>query len=388
LIGIFLGGLALNLTPCVYPLIPITVSYFGGMSHKSLGRSLVHGLLYISGLAFTNSLLGLTAGLSGGMLGSALQNPIVLILVAGILVALALSFFGLWELRLPTGLTKLASKNFGGYLGTCFMGLTLGIVAAPCLGPFILGLLTYVGQKGDPFFGFMCFFVLSIGLGLPLMILAVFSGYLERLPMSGAWMVWVRKILGWVLVGMAGYLLLPLVSNPVLRSALLSSILVAGGLHLGWLEGRSALGSVFPKIKKAVGIILVATGVAFMLVPFRSGVAIHWIPYDQALLLEAGNKAKPVILDFYADWCGPCKALEKKVFRDPDVVELSRRFVSLRVDLTKRHPRQNELLGLYQVRGVPTIIFINGQGAEERTLRVESYISREELLHRMQRLLP
>ena len=388
LIGIFLGGLALNLTPCIYPLIPITVSYFGGMSHKTRGRSLVHGLLYISGLAFTNSLLGLTASLSGGMLGSALQNPIVLIMVAGILVSLALSFFGLWELQLPSGLTRLASKNFGGYSGTFFMGLTLGIVAAPCLGPFILGLLTYVGQKGDPLLGFLYFFVLSIGLGLPLSILAVFSGSLERLPMSGAWMVWIRKVLGWVLVVMAGYLLQPLVSNPVWKSALLPSILVVAGLHLGWLEGSAAIGRVFPTIKKALGIILIVAGVTFLVVAFRSGTGIHWIPYDQSILLEAGKKKRPVILDFYADWCGPCKALERKVFRDPEVVKLSRRFVSLRVDLTTRHPRQNELLGLYQIRGVPTIIFINGRGAEERALRVESYINRNELLSRMRRLLP
>ena len=215
LLGIFLGGLALNLTPCIYPLIPVTVSYFGGKSKDLRGKVLIHSLLYIAGLSVTNSLLGVTVSLSGGMLGSALQSPVVLIVIAGILVTLASSFFGLWELRIPLGLTRLASKNFGGYFGTFFMGLTLGIVAAPCLGPFILGLLTYVGQMGDPFLGFLYFFVLSIGLGLPLAMLAIFSGALRKLPLSGEWMLWIRKVFGWALIEMAAYLMLPLISGPL-----------------------------------------------------------------------------------------------------------------------------------------------------------------------------
>ncbi|MBW1806314.1 MAG: sulfite exporter TauE/SafE family protein, partial [Deltaproteobacteria bacterium] len=213
LLGIFLGGLALNLTPCIYPLIPITVSYFGGKSGKIKENRVLHGLFYISGLALTNSILGVSAALSGGMLGSALQKPVVLIFVACIMIALGLSFFDIWEIRIPSVLTSMASRSFGGYFGTFFMGLTLGIVAAPCLGPFILGLLTYVGQQGDPFLGFLYFFVLSIGLGLPLAFLAVFSGAMDRLPLSGSWMVWIRRFMGWVLVGMAGYMISPLIDH-------------------------------------------------------------------------------------------------------------------------------------------------------------------------------
>ena len=185
LLAIFMGGLALNLTPCIYPLIPITISYFGGKSEKIKGKTIIHGIVYIVGLAITNSLLGLSAALSGGIIGFALQKPLVLIFVTSVIVAMALSFFGLWELRLPVWLTRVASKNYAGFFGTFFMGLTLGIVATACLGPFILGLLIYVGQRGDPFLGFLYLFVLSIGLGLPLSILAIFSGDKVRLPKSG-----------------------------------------------------------------------------------------------------------------------------------------------------------------------------------------------------------
>ncbi len=387
LIGIFLGGLALNLTPCIYPLIPITVSYFGGRGEKFGGKIIFHGILYISGLAFTNSILGVTASLSGAMLGTVLQNPIVLIVVAGILIGLATSFFGLWELRIPSGLTNLASKNFGGYFGTFFMGLTLGIVAAPCLGPFILGLLTYVAQKGDPFLGFLYFFVLSIGMGLPLAVLAVFSGALEKLPMSGGWMVWIRKVLGWVLVGMAGYLLQPLIPGASERVILFAMIAVAAGVHLGWLDRSTQDSHLFSTVKKGLGVILIIGAIAFFFVTPRHVEGVQWIPYDKGVLTQAANEKRPVILDFYADWCGPCKAMERNVFTAPEVVKLSNNFQNIRVDLTKRHPEQDLLLKRYQVRGVPTIIFLNKQGAEEKGLRIESYVNKEEVLKRMKQLI-
>jgi len=387
LLGIFFGGMALNLTPCVYPLIPITVSYFGGRSGQKGGKALFHGLLYMLGLAFTNATLGAIAALSGGLLGSALQSPVVLAVVAAILVGLATSFFGLWEIRVPVRLMQVSGRSFGGYFGTFFMGLTLGVVAAPCLGPFILGLLTFVGQKGDPALGILYFFVLSIGLGFPLAALAVFSSTLERLPLSGGWMVWIRTCFGWVLIGMAAYMILPLFPSSMLKSTLVGVILVGAGLHLGWLEKSRSPWSGFVIVKRVIGVILLTAAVVFFLAAPGTERGIEWTAYDGSLVKAAMEHRKPVLLDFSAEWCSPCRDLERTVFSDSEVLALSKKFVTLRVDLTRRHPGQDKILARYGVRGVPTVIFIDSKGEERKHLRVEELIGKDEMIARMKAVL-
>ena len=254
MLGIFVGGMALNLTPCVYPLIPITVSYFGSKSGHERGQLLVHGLFYLVGLAFTNSALGVVAALTGGLMGSMLQNPLVLVGVAVVLVIFATSLFGFWELRLPSSLTQAASKSYAGYFGSLFMGLTLGVVAAPCIGPFVLGLLTWVASLGSAWLGFLVFFTLSLGLGLPLFILAMFSGSLEKLPRSGEWMLWVRKLMGWVLVGMAAYFIRPLLPGSM-AVFLLAAVALAAAVHLGWIDRTTAAFRSFQWLKTMAALV-------------------------------------------------------------------------------------------------------------------------------------
>lgn len=387
LLALFLGGLALNLTPCVYPLIPITISYFGGKSETIRGHTIVHGIFYMFGLAVTNSILGLSAALSGGMLGAALQHPLVLIFVASVMVAMGLSFFGLWELRLPKSLTQFASKGYPGFLGTFFMGLTLGIVAAPCLGPFILGLLIYVGQMGNPFLGFLYFFVLSIGLGLPLAVLAVFSGAVARLPKSGDWMLWIRKLMGWVLMAMAAFMISFVVSHNLLKPALLAGVAIVAGIHLGWLDKTGRKLRVFTYLKKALGTALICGGIVFiLLIPHHAG-KIEWIPYKQSIVEKAAEEKKPLIIDFYAEWCAPCRLMDKEVFANHDVVKLMRNLISLRVDLTNAKASHDRLLRQYQIRGIPTTVFINRQGTEERKLRIVGLVTKSEFLKRLTVLL-
>jgi thiol:disulfide interchange protein DsbD len=387
LIGFFLGGLALSLSPCVYPLIPITVSYFSQGRKQASIYTLINCFLYILGLAITNSVLGVWAALSGRMVGSFLQNPWVILFLVCLFITLSLASFGFWEFRLPAGLTRRVSKSFGGYLGTLFMGLTLGIIAAPCLGPFIIGLLTFVAKKGDPFLGFISFFVLSIGLGLPLAVLAFFSGALVRLPTSGDWMLWVRKFMGWVLLFMAAYFAKPLISDYAMEVGLMAAVVCAAGIHLGWIDRTGASLRRFSILKKALGIAMIAGSVFYFWTVGMVEAGIEWLPYENSLITRAAEGKKPVIIDFSAEWCEPCQILERKVFRDKEVMKFSRQFVTVRVDLTSPHPRQNEILQRYGVKGVPTVIFINKEGVEEKSLRIEYLVDKSEFLERMKALM-
>jgi thiol:disulfide interchange protein DsbD len=384
LLGIFVGGIALNLTPCVYPLIPITVSYFGGRSGQGQGRLVLHGIFYIGGLSFTNSILGVLAALTGGLMGAVLQNPVVLIIVAAILVFFATSLLGFWELRLPEGLNRMAAKSYTGYFGTLFMGLTMGLVAAPCIGPFVLGLLTWVASMGSPWLGFLIFFTLSLGLGLPLFLLALFSGKIEKLPRSGEWMLWVRKLMGWVLVGMAAHFIRPLLPESW-GIILLAGVAFMAGLHLGWLDKTKAAFKSFSWLKAIAGLagIVIATFLIASMV-FR-GPGVDWHPYSEKLLLEAKHQKKTVIIDFYATWCTPCRELENITFHDPAVVsEAAGHFVMIKVDLTQGgNPLYEALLKQYEVKGVPTLVFINLQGREMRDFRLVDYRPADQFLKHM-----
>ena len=245
LIIVFLGGLALNLTPCVFPLIPITVSYFGNKSEGKKSALTIHGLMYALGMAITYSLLGTFAAMAGGIIGSALQNPLTIIVIVLIILALAASMFGAFEIVVPQKLAQIGGKNRAGYGGTLLMGLTVGIIAAPCIGPFVLGLVTFVAQVGDWFFGFISFFILALGLGLPYAILAIFSSSINSLPRAGVWMIWVRKIFGFILVALALYFAAPLIQNDFIYFLLMSITVIFGAVYLSVIDDTAGTGKVF-----------------------------------------------------------------------------------------------------------------------------------------------
>jgi len=385
---IFMGGMALNLTPCVYPLIPITISYFSAKSidgKQARGHTVLNALLYVVGIAVMNSMLGVFAALSGRLLGALLENPVTLVAVALIMVTFALSMFGLWEIRLPASITGIAARNYAGYFGSLIMGLTLGIVAAPCIGPFVAGILVMVANVGDPVFGFWIFFSLSMGMGLPLFVLALLSDQLKRLPKSGEWMIWVRKIMGWVMIGAAGYFIAPLMPDAI-GTGLLAAIALAAGIHLGWIESREMRSAPIWWIKKSVGIVCVVLAGSLIWGAMPND-AIKWTPYSDAVLSQAKGSGKPIILDFYADWCSPCRHLDKLTFQDRSVIDAAAKdFITIRVDLSIADRAKEKLLGLYKIQGVPTVVFLKPGGDERTDLRVLSILPPGEFLKRMNEL--
>ncbi len=402
---IFLGGLGLNLTPCVYPLIPITIGYFGGQAQGKRGRVVFHALFYVLGMATTYSALGLVAALTGSLFGAALQNPWVLIGIAAVMVLLALSMFDLYEFRLPSFLTRMAGGSRKGYLGTFVMGLTVGFVAAPCIGPFVLGLLTYVGERGDPVLGFLMFFVLALGLGVPFLFLAIFSGSIDRLPRSGAWMVWVRSVFGFILIAMAVFFLRPLFPDSLVYHLTLALVLFLGGIFMAWLEPTKMPGKVFPVIRNLTGMAFFVLALIFATSGVRAYVnetlaeariasgqrnsrGIHWLPGTEGRLEEAAAQNLPVFIDFYADWCIPCKELDNSTFSAQEVIDLSRRFVMLKVDLTgSQNPVSVRLKNRFQVKGVPTLVWLRPDGSEARELREVGFIPEGAMLEKMNAVL-
>ena len=374
LIIVFLGGLALNLTPCVYPLIPITIGFFGGQSEGSTKRLAVMGILFVVGLAVTYSVIGVITSVTGAVFGTLLQNPFVIIAVAVILIALSLSMFGVYEFKLPDKLVAKAGGAKGGYYGAFFMGLTLGIVAAPCIGPFVLGLVTYVAAKQDVFFGFIMFFVLAVGLGTPYLFLAIFSGKIKKLPRSGEWMQAVEHIFGLILVGMAIYFLLPLIPKAI-SGFVLPVYMIAAGLYIIFFERKASNIKVFRIIKTIFGVVVMAVA-TYAVIP-KETASINWKPYSESAIASIGQKG--IIIDFYADWCIPCKELDALTFSDPRVIKLSEEFNTYKADMTKSLDDEVETLrDKYKIIGVPTVLLLNSKGEEVN--RITGFVDADEFL--------
>lgn len=379
---IFLAGIALNLTPCIYPLIPVTISYFGGQSGGNSGKLAAMAFLYVFGMSITYSALGTAAAMTGNLFGSALQHPLVIILISVVLLLLALSMFGFWEIKLPGFLATKTGKAKKGYLGALFMGLTMGLVAAPCIGPFVLGLLTYVGQTGNPLIGFLMFFALSWGIGSPFLVLGSISGAVARMPRSGHWMIWVRKIFGFVLIIMAIYFA-RLLLGAKLSLFLYASTSLFGGFYLSLLDKTPVQGRTFAVAKGASLVVGILAAVLLSVDALKiespgNRDTISWQPFTTEALEAARREGKPVMLEFSADWCVPCHELDRKTFTDQAIVRLAARVAPLRVDLTKTLDREKEIKNLFSVRGVPTVIFIDSTGKEREDLRITGYIGPRE----------
>ena len=374
LVLLFGWGLALNLTPCVYPVIPLTVSFFGGQAHGQSRRTFLLAALYVLGMATTYSALGVAAALSGRLFGAALQSPWVLAGVAAVLVALALSMFGFYDIRMPTALMQKAGARQG-LAGAYGMGLLVGVVAAPCVGPVVLGLLAFVAATQDAALGFLFFFVLSLGLGLPFLFLAAFSGRIAALPRAGAWMEGVKKVFGWILLAMAAYF----VRNalPGLAGAwLLSAVLVLGALALLLLHGTLKIA-----VRGVVAALVLAAALFFAPSGHAEGRGPDWAAYDPAKVTALG---RPAVVDFSASWCLPCIELDKKTFSDPRVRDALNRRGLFKADMTKAAaPDTMALAEKYAILGVPTVIFLDAAGQERKDLRLVGFEEPEEFLKRI-----
>ena len=366
LLAVFVLGLALNLTPCVYPLIPITIGYFGSQSGGSRRHRIALSTLYVLGIAVTYSALGVFSALSGKLFGAWLQLPAVLIFFALLMLVLASSMFGLFEITVPHFISD-RSGGQAGLAGALVMGLLIGIVAAPCVGPFVISLIALVAQLGSPLLGFLMFFVLALGLGVPYLLLGIFSSAASSLPRSGMWMVQVKKAMGFILIAMAFYFLRPLIGDTAFRYGVAASLLI-GAIFL--FASRTQGARV---LRIAIAILLLAAGAAFA-IPKKHGSELPWQPYDTKSLAAAAAAHQPVVIDFYADWCMPCKELDEKTFSDKTVAAELSRFTRIKANLTAADdPKTIALAKQYGILGMPTIVFLDANGHELPSLRLSGF---------------
>ncbi len=374
LLVLFVGGLALNLTPCVFPMIPITVGFFAMQSDGRRSRRLVLSAFYVLGLVIMYSALGVLAALSGKMFGAWLQHPAVLIGFAALMLVLASSMFGAWEMTVPQFIAR-RSGGRAGVVGAVVMGLFVGIVAAPCVGPVVVALFTLVAEIGKPMIGFVMFGALALGLGFPYLVA------LNALPKPGEWMVQVKKAMGFVLIAMAIYFLRPLIGENAFRWGVAGSLLI-GAAFLFFSRSVGSRGGRVMRL--ACASLLLVAGAAFAL-PRTSGALVQWQKYDAATIVSAAGK--PVIIDFFADWCLPCKELDEKTFNDRAVAGELSRFTRIKADLTNdTDPAVQKLTKDYQIVGVPTIVFLDSSGRELSAQRLTGFEGPQPFLARLKQV--
>lgn len=390
-------GLLLALTPCVFPMIPILSSILVPHGeHLTHTRGFALSLVYVFGMAITYALAGVAAGLLGTLLSSTLQNPWVLSGFATVFVLLALSMFGFYDLQLPSALqSRLAvttNKLHGGHFASVFvMGVLSALIVGPCVAAPLAGALLYIGQSGNVVLGGSALFAMALGMGMPLLVVGASAGAL--LPKAGPWMETVKRFFGVVLLGIAIYVVSPLLPAVVYMLAL-AALLIIFAIYLHALDPLPHGAPGYRKLFKAVGVISLLAGAALLIGVFSgsrdvlqplAGLRGAAAPAARPSLfqrvsnlsqLEAAIRTaagKPVLLDFYADWCVTCKEMEAFTFTDVAVRKRLDEMLKLQVDVTENRDEHKALLKRFGLFGPPGIVFFDRPGNEIKGLRVVGF---------------
>lgn len=424
----FLGGVLISLTPCVYPMIPITVAVIGNQATKgnatasqSRSRGFLLSLVYVLGITAVYATLGVIAAKSGKEFGFAMRNPIVLLSVAAVFVALAASMFGAFQIQLPTALqTRLSSYQGSGTAGVFVTGLFAGVVAGPCTAPVLIGILLAIsaGEVGVAG-GFALMTSFSFGMGMLFVAIGTFSGLLSTLPRSGAWMDTVKHVFGAMLVGAALYFLklsLPTDGQWVFALALGASLVLLG-MGLGAMLRLDAEAPLSKRLSQGTGCLAAVAGVWFFVgglassgfgpqyVPSgdritggataavaSSGHELPWIEDEAEGVRVSAATGKPMLIDFWAEDCTACAELDEHTYTDERVIDLATEsFVPVKVDLStpfgtsaERKKQVAELREKYRVLGLPKVVFIRPDGSEiDKELTVYGFVPAEQFLERM-----
>lgn len=406
LLLIFAGlGLLLAFTPCVMPMIPILTSIIIG--HKqpvSTRKAFLLSSTYVLSSSLTYAAAGVLAAYMGSSLQAWLQQPWIIAIVSGLFVLLSLSLFGVYDLRLPNRwqnrITAISRKQEGGtYIGVFIMGMVSTLIVSPCVTAPLVGVLMYIAESGNMALGAGALFIMGIGMGIPLIVIGMTAG--KWLPKRGPWMTGVQQIFGLLMLGMAMWLLSRVYSLSVII-VFCAVLFVAAAIYFGVyrtrFEGRHTLNRMMGTISGIAGVLLLIT----VSVPSLMNTTVNAFTTTQLSVVEANkftivhnmeelnkqlslaqSSGKPVILDFYADWCESCVVMDKNVFSVPEVLNSLSHFVLLRADLSQNSAADADLLKNYDVIAPPTVLFFNDHGQEVNSHRIVGELNANEFLSRI-----
>lgn len=403
LLFVFLAGIFTSFTPCIFPMIPITLAVLGNHSQERTRlQNLVTSCLYVLGIATTYSLMGLIAASTGGIFGATLGNPYILAVICGIFLAMALSMYGLYDLQVPAFLRNRvgSKKHKQSLMGSYLTGLFAGIVASPCVGPVLVAILAYVASTQNKVLGFLYLFTYALGLGLIFIVLGLSNQLVKALPRSGSWMNGSKFILGTLMLSAFYYyldLLLPIRWFDLAFGVGLISLASVYGAFLS-AAGKSVVNHIRKGLMQSVLIVGIGYIVisAFDLRPYIHGRVmamnglnkiqqLNWQLYSDSLVTEATKNNKPVIIDFWADWCAACHELEELTFSDPRVRAMGQNYTLLKFDATKESEQLRELKKKYNIQGLPTVIFLNPNGVWIDALTLTQFEKADRFLKRMEK---